>query len=346
MLSTVMPGVLFLPLDRHVLQTGELSNYFFKEKPKQGSHGPAFIGLADLLRNTFLPEKTQAERRLFSHYLYFLVFQVGTISLFFLARRWMSDKAALGATLLFNFQPILLGHAFMNPKDVVFMSLLIASTTLGLWMVDRDKEVVPPSDKPVLDGIRSFPRQFLRADIWLAAFVLGFSSAVRIAAPLAGLLILVYIIVSRKWQALPRFAAYGLIAFGFMILFWSYLWPDPMGRLIGSMLNSAQYPDIHYTLFRGDLLASDNMPRSYLPVLLAIQLTEPALLLIVLGSFILLRKFRWDLVSLIAIWFALPVVAIIAMRVTLYNNFRQVFFILPPLFLLAGMGLDWLYVHV
>jgi hypothetical protein len=29
--------------------------------------------------------------------------------------------------------------------------------------------------------------------------------------------------------------------------------------------------------------------------------------------------------------------------VSLYNNFRQVFFIVPPLFLIAGLGLDWLF---
>jgi hypothetical protein len=48
---------------------------------------------------------------------------------------------------------------------------------------------------------------------------------------------------------------------------------------------------------------------------------------------------------LIVIWFVLPALGII-MGVNLYNNFRQVFFILPPLFLLAALGLDWLFTLV
>lgn len=330
---------------RTVWNTGKLSDYFFKEKPKQGSHGPAFIVLADLLRDALLPEAGSVERMHFSHYLYFMIFQVGTVSLFFLAKRWMSEKASLGTALLFNFQPLLLGHAFMNPKDVVFMSLLIASAALALWMMDRE-QVIMPTGKPILDGVRSFLRQFLCADVWLAGFVLGFASAIRIAAPLIGLVILVYIVFSRKWQSLYRFAAYGLIAFGFMILFWPYLWPDPIGRLIECILNCAHFPEVHYTLFQGTLLDSNNTPRSYLPILLSIQLTEPTLFLIAIGALALLRKVQRDLVGLIAVWFVLPVAAIILLRVSLYNNFRQVFFLLPPLFLLAGQGLDWIFAYI
>jgi hypothetical protein len=74
--------------------------------------------------------------------------------------------------------------------------------------------------------------------------------------------------------------------------------------------------------------------------LFAVQLTETLLLLLLIGTVSLLKKLRWELVSLILIWFALPAAAIVLLRVSLYDNFRQVFFILPPLFLLAGVGMD------
>lgn len=60
----------------------------------------------------------------------------------------------------------------------------------------------------------------------------------------------------------------------------------------------------------------------------------------VAGIFPLLRKWRWDLIALIAFGFVLPAALVILGQITLYNNFRQVFFILPPLFLIAGLGLD------
>ena len=325
-----------------LVRAGTWSPYFFEEEPEQGSHGPAFIMAVTLLRSLFLPDGTPVQRLLFSHFLYFLAFQVGIVSLFFLARRWMSQPAALGTALLFNTQPLLLGHAFMNPKDVVFMSFLIASIALGLWLADREEKPWGITRRPFLEGIQSFLRSFGRSDVWLAGLVLGFASAIRIAAPLAGLVVLAYILLSRRWQILPRFLAYGLIAFGTMILFWPYLWPDPLGRLIGSLSYSAQYPDVHITLFRGRLVDANNVSLSYLPVLLAIQLTETTLLLILAGALALLRKIRWDLVVLSLMWFLLPAAAIVVFRVNLYDNFRQVFFILPPLFLIAGLGLDWM----
>jgi hypothetical protein len=326
-----------------VVNTGTWPASFIKEKPRQGSHGPVFIATVVLLRRLFLPEGTSLENLYFSHFLYFMMFLVGVVSLYFLARRWVSDMAAFGTALLFMTQPLLLGHAFMNPKDVVFMSLLIASAVLGLWMADRSGKSYQATGRPLLDGFRSFFRQFLCVDVWLAGLVLGFSSAIRIAGPLIGLMILVYILLSRKWQGLPRFFAYGLIAFCSMILFWPYLWPDPIGRLIASILINAEYPNEHITLFRGVLVDASAIPFLYLPVLLAVQLTETTLLLVLAGLVSLLRKIRWDLVALIMVWFILPVVTIILTKVNLYNNFRQVFFILPPIFLMAGLGLDWLF---
>jgi hypothetical protein len=315
---------------KSLVNTGTWPAYFSEEEPKQGSHGPAFIMAVTLLRSLFMPEGTEVEKLSFSHFLYFVMFQVGVVSLFFLARRWVSETAAFGTALLFNTQPLLLGHAFMNPKDIVFMSLLTASAALGLWMIDRAGKSFQSTGRPL-------------ADVWLAGLLLGFSSAIRIAAPLIGLVVLAYILLGRNWQAVPRFLAYGLIALCFMIVFWPYLWPDPFGRLIGSILDSAHYPDVHSTLFRGVVVDSQHVPFSYLPVLLVAQLTETTLLLVLVGVYAILKKFRWDLVTLFLIWFALPAAGIILMRVSLYNNFRQVFFILPPLFLIAGLGLDWLF---
>ncbi|MBK9926188.1 MAG: hypothetical protein IPP66_12955 [Anaerolineales bacterium] len=324
--------------------TGTWSDYFIEEEPKQGSHGPAFITMVLLLRNFILPEGSIVQKLQFSHFLYFVVFQIGIGSFYFLARRWMSDASAFGATLLFNTQPLLIGHAFMNPKDVVFMSLLITSAMLGLWMVDRsDKVTIPAHGNSIGSIIRKFFKRSLSFDVWLAGFVLGFASAIRLIAPLIGIVILVYILVSKKWYVWPRFMAYGLIAFGFMVILWPYLWPDPFERLIASVSYSVTYPGTHLTLFRGVLYDANEIPPSYLPVLLAIQLTEPVLLLMIVGAISFYKKFRCDLVGLTLVWFVLPVATMILMRVNLYNNYRQVFFLLPPLFLIAGFGLNWIF---
>ena len=312
---------------------------FLQEQPKQGSHGPAFIVAVKLLKNLFLPDGNSLQKLYFYHFFYFLSFLAGVVSIYFLAKRWISQTAAFGAALLFNTQPMLLGHAFMNPKDTVFMSFMIVSATLGLWMIDNKDTASRHSQF----NVRTILGEFLRLDVWLAGILLGFTSAIRIAAPLVGLIVFVYIIIHRKWQTLPRFFAYGLIAFGFMILFWPYLWPDPIRRLIESVGNSANYPGVYLTLFKGVLFDSSNLPITYIPVLLSLQLTETTLLLIGLGSLALFKKLRWDLIALTMIWFVIPVMIAIFGKIHLYNNLRQIFFIFPPLFLLAGLGLEWLF---
>jgi hypothetical protein len=313
-----------------------------KERPRQGSHGPAFITAVVLLKNLFVAGGTVVQKLRFSHFMYFVMFQVGVAALYFLALRWVGNIAAFGAALLFSTQPLLVGHAFINPKDTVLMSLMITNIVTGMALMDREESSFRSTGRWFKDASQSFLMQFLRWDVWLAGFLLGFTSAVRIVALLIGAILLGYILVSRKWQVLPRLVAYGLIAFAFMFLLWPYLWADPLGRLAEVLQNSAYYPDVHLTLFKGVLVEASQTPRSYLPVLMPIQLTETTLLLIIVGAIALLKKIRWDLVILFGIWFVLPVLGVIGIRMNLYNNFRQLFFILPPLFLIAGLGLDWL----
>ena len=326
-----------------VFRHGYAPTSFIEEEAKQGSHGPVFIALVSQLRSLFLPKGSSIEKLYFNHFLYFIVFQIGVVSIYFLALRWVSRTAAFGTALLFNTQPILSGHAFMNSKDVVFMSLMVASAAVSLWMVDRGGKSFQATGHPLSDGIRSFFREFLYGDVWLAGLLLGFASAVRVAAPLIGVIVIVIILLSRKYRVFPRFFAFGLIAFCSMIVFWPYLWLAPIERIMGSISISTYYPDVHMTLFQGMLFDAKDIPRSYLPVLLAVQLTETTLLLILVGAFPFLRIIHWDLVALVLIWFVLPVAVVILAQVHLYNNFRQFFFILPPLFFISGLGLDWLF---
>jgi hypothetical protein len=50
--------------------------------------------------------------------------------------------------------------------------------------------------------------------------------------------------------------------------------------------------------------------------------------------------------SLAVVWFILPLIALIVTRAALYDNFRQIFFILPPVFLVAGLGAESILARV
>jgi hypothetical protein len=69
------------------------------------------------------------------HFMHFLSFLVGLLFFYLICLRLLNKWAAFGAVLLFSTQPLIWGHAFINPKDVPFMAFFLGSI-LGLRMVD------------------------------------------------------------------------------------------------------------------------------------------------------------------------------------------------------------------
>lgn len=98
-------------------------------------YGPAYLLLG---RNLvyLLENLTGLERASLWHLVNFLFFQVGLIFLYLLGRRWLSAWAAFAVTLLFSTQPLLWGHAFINPKDIPFTVFFTAAVYAGLRFVD------------------------------------------------------------------------------------------------------------------------------------------------------------------------------------------------------------------
>jgi hypothetical protein len=361
------------------------------------------------------------------HLLYFFTFLAGIWAFYALAKRWLSQTAAFGATLLFATQPLFWGHAFISPKDIPFLSFFLLSLLFGLRLFDNPHPLslnglAPRSKRTLLvltalwlvsvfvlflgvglihswiDGavhaaaaggsnlvsrIASdihkvepevytqryftffiqaraifillstcilvylyyrFSPTILRSlfPILLPATLLGLAVSIRILGPLAGLLVTLYALRNTGKKTLPILAIYAGIALITLYVTWPYLWPDPPVRFIESLGVMSQYPWPGQVLFGGVLYESTDIPRSYLPVLLGIQLTEPAWALFFAGlavaatGFVKRREYV-DLLVLTLVWFALPLAGFILSRTPLYDNFRQVFFILPPVFLMAGV---------
>ncbi|MCH7662815.1 MAG: hypothetical protein IH859_02980, partial [Chloroflexi bacterium] len=102
-------------------------------------YGPSFIMFAKLTETGLMDFKIGWESREIFHFMYFVSFQIGLISIFAINKRFMNQWPAFGATLLFSTQPLLFGHAFINPKDIPFMSFFLATIASGLWMADSQK---------------------------------------------------------------------------------------------------------------------------------------------------------------------------------------------------------------
>lgn len=71
------------------------------------------------------------------HFTFFSSLPIAMVSLYFLAKRWAIPTVALIATLLFATQPLIFGHAFINPKDLPFLTFFLASVALGVRMAQK-----------------------------------------------------------------------------------------------------------------------------------------------------------------------------------------------------------------
>jgi hypothetical protein len=390
------------------------------------NYGPAYVVLVALGARALqfvLPWSVSDLR----HLLYFFTFLAGIGAFYALARRWLSQIAALGVTAIFATQPLFWGHAFISPKDIPFLSFFLLSLLFGLRPFDQPRPLslngLSPRSRRILlvltalwlasvfvlflgvgvirgwiDGmvraaaagtpnlvsriasdihkvqpeiyVQRYFTLFIQAravffylstclfiylyyrlspttlrslfSILPAAIFLGLTTSIRILGPLAGILVTLYALRRMGKKAIPALAVYAAVAFATLYATWPYLWPDPVGHFIESLRVMLQYPWPGQVLFNGTQYASTDIPRSYLPVLLGIQLTEPVWILFIAGlmvtgwGFVKKREYV-ELLVLTLVWFVLPLVGFIVLRTPLYDNFRQIFFILPPIFLMAGV---------
>ena len=271
------------------------------------------------------------------HLTNFLFFQVGVYFFYVLARRWMGPWAAFFATALFTFQPVLWEHAFINPKDPPFEALFIISLELGFRMADY-LATFPQGERPA----RIFRH------ILLPGIVLGLTTSVRILGPLAGMLVGLYFLLLRRPSRLGWVAVYALVALAAMFASWPYLWEAPIHNFLGTLRFMADNPTELRVLFYGEIYRADALPLRYLPALLLFTLTEPVWPLAVIGALaallrILRGQIAWKTLLPAVLWLVIPLLYVLAARPPMYDGFRHFMFIVPPLFLLAGIALDALF---
>lgn len=297
--------------------------------PILSSYGPAYFMLTGLFvrgLQALLPGITTPVA---SHLCYFLTFLVGILLLYRLCRRWIGHIAGLAACLMFASQPLLWGHAFINPKDLPFMTFFLASVLLGFQMVDHNHS-----------GQRSYWR------VVLAGLMLGLTTSFRLVGPLAGVLAATYAVAKLRGKSLALLIVYGTVSLIASYISWPFLWGDPVTKFFASLEMAISFPYLTKVLFAGRYYAGSALPWFYFPAVLSIQLTLPLLLLVIAGlslsvwSFFRFTERTRGPLWLFIGWFLVPLGAILVLHSTLYDNGRQLFFLLPPVFLLAGVALE------
>lgn len=201
-----------------------------------------------------------------------------------------------------------------------------------------------------LGSARSWVREIFRTlrnrRVIFAGLALGLATGVRAIGPLAGAIVVLDLVTRVRTRAWTTAIAYFLVAGITTYISWPRLWDSPIWRYLEGLGIVSNFP--HFpgrVLFNGEFYGPGDLPRSYLPVLLNIQFTEPAILCIYIGLAILawrlLRdRVRTDMLLYIGLAFVLPLFALIGLRTPLYHNFRQVLFLIPAMFMLAAFTLE------
>jgi len=194
-------------------------------------------------------------------------------------------------------------------------------------------------------GASASPTLWQELRLIAAGVLLGLTIAIRVLGPLPGAIVVLNLVLQGR-PRLPRtIDVYLLSAAATALLTWPYLWPAPFAHFAESIAIMANFAWHGLVLFNGTNYAANDLPRTYLPVLLTIQLTETTLLAIysgatALGWMLLRRRVALELLVVVTVGGLLPLAGLIALRSTMYNNFRQILFLLPPLLLFAGPGLN------
>lgn len=436
-----------------------------------GDKGPVYLVAAklggDLVRK-IQPGLTPIQSW---HYIHAFTFILGLIAFYNLCLRFLKPTASLLTTILFNTQPVLFGHSFINPRDIPFMAFFLMSIAVGMRMVDQIafsskhkndqreeapiREVIatdwsdlsrPKRYQSVMVGLLSlilpatlvfyaetvqiwvtksitsleegtifsilnylafllfkgniyggvtlknvkavypyglmvffigllgfflictavyFPRSFRRLSgfqswskfkiklkeianlpiVYLSALVLGIATSNRSLSLAAGFLVLLMIWLKDRNYLFPTAIPYLGTTIMMSYLTWPGLWGNPILGLLKSLYQVSDFSWGGKTLFWGSALGSEALPKTYIPTLISIQLTIPALLFFLIGLFTLkdykaFHEGKKRMVILFAGWLILPLSSALIIEPATYDNFRHYFFMIPPVFFFAGLGLE------
>ena len=307
--------------------------------PSPGDHanrGPAYLLIARIPAH--LLQSLGMDMAASWHLVNFLTFQIGLYCFYIFCLRWMKPWAAFGATAFMSTQPILWEHAFINPKDPPFLVFFMITLELGFRMVERLANPQPDETK-----LQTFKH------ILLPAIMLGLTTNIRVLGPLAAVLAGIYFLTLRKLSRIWWFIPYGLIAYAAMVITWPFLWEAPIGKFIRVVQFMSDNPTTLNVYFYGAMYTAETLPQRYLPFMMLITLTEPVWPVAGLGFVIAaVRMFRksiqWKTLLLTLGWFAIPFVYVLLRQPPMYDGFRHFLFIVPPLFVLAGIFLDATFV--
>lgn len=252
-----------------------------------------------------------------------------------IAKKIIGYKASILAIWAIFLTPIFSGLAVFNTKDIPFLTAYIAVIYFAISFVEQ----MPKPNKKT----------------WIALILsIWFLLSIRIGGLLLISFLFLYILLKAMAQ-IENKAAYrknifskciAAISFSLAltILTWPYVLQAPFTNLINSINVVKNFPQKISLPFNGEYIDSLSLPISYLPKMMVITIPIVVLAMLLLGLIALVSyfknytKFKHELI-LLSLASLIPLSYAIYSHMPLYNSWRHVMFIYPPLVILASVGI-------
>ncbi len=303
---------------------------------KQKIYGVVFEAPASFLEIIF-DIKDKKNQFLLRHYLSFIVFFIGTIYFFkLLLIRFDSFKLSILGTSFLILSPRIFANSFYNNKDLVFLSFFIIASFYAIKFIKE---------------------QNLKNSLKFSIF-----SALTIDIRILGILLpLVTLAISfiknffqkKLKEKLNLNISIIFFVVIFTIIFWPYLWESPFKNFIFAFKGMANFNIDTSNLFFGDYIKGKNVKWFYVPAWITITTPIIYLLLFLIGLIISLKpifnnKYNYKndniFIDLFFIGcFFSPLIAVIIFNSTLYNGWRQLYFIYPSLIYFSIISCNYFF---
>jgi len=277
---------------------------------------------------------------LFRHAAQFVLFWVTIVCFYFLClKRFKKEGLAILGCVFLLLSPRIFAEAFYNTKDLGFLCFFFIAVYTGACFLEK-----PTLPRALIHGLASA----FAIDVRLLGFL---------APCLTSLFLMLDLLFSKKtvwpWSVVRNYFIFlGALAF-FTVLFWPFLWPNPLHRLIVAIKMMSRFPWAgSTTLYLGSDANARTLPWHFLPLWISITTPIAYLFFFLVGTGNLLanafkKKMALDAENRLDLLFFgcffLPLVSVLIAHPTLYDSWRHFYFIYPFLILLALRGCSVLW---
>ena len=265
---------------------------------------------------------------LLRHYVTFFIFFIGIIYFYkYLNIIFNSPSLALLGCIFLISSPRIFAESFYNSKDIIFLSFFNISNYYGINLLMK----------------KNFSNSILFS---LSVAALTSFRVIGLLVPILYLILAIReYILTKNINIMKIFFLTLFLSIFFLVLFWPFLWEDPISNLIYVISHFASKLKHQEMLYLGGEVLSSDLPWHYLFVWIIVSNPFHITIFSIIGIIIffvnffknkfLSTDFNFLKLSIFLIYLIIPFSTFILLRPDIQSGWRHFFFLLPSIIVFA-----------